>query len=48
MVAAPPGYRATMSNQESNRKSRLWAPTLVVVGVLLVLGVLLLTGVLAG
>ena len=48
MEAAAVGYGATMSNQESNRRSRLWAPTLVVVGILLVLGILLLTGVIAG
>ncbi len=48
MVAAMPGYHRAMSNQESSRKSRLWAPTLVVVGILVVLGILLLTGVIAG
>jgi hypothetical protein len=37
-----------MSNQESKRPSRLWAPTLVVLGILLALGILLLTGVIAG
>jgi len=48
MPDAAAGYVVGMSNQESNRRSRLWAPTLVVVGILLVLGVLLLTGVIAG
>lgn len=42
------GTGRIMSDQQSNRPSRVWAPTLVVLGILVVLGLILLTGVLEG